>query len=47
MKSLRAALEDGGANQLDKQLAVELEEQFADKIVTAAVVHLQDWVSPK
>ena len=30
----------------DKQLAVEPEEKFVPKNATAAVVHLQDWVSP-
>ena len=37
----------GGANRPDKQLAVEPEEKFVPKNATAAVVHLQDWASPK
>ena len=37
----------GGGNRPDKQLAVEPEEKFVPKNATAAVVHLQDWVSPK
>ena len=37
----------GGANQPDKQLAVEHEEKFVPKNATAAVVHLQDWGLPK
>ena len=36
-----------GANRPDKQLEVEPEEKFAAKNATAAVVHLQDWASPK
>ena len=31
----------------DKQLEVEPEEKFVPKNATAAVVHLQDWASPK
>ena len=37
----------GGANRPDKQLEVEPEEKFVPKNATAAVVHLQDWTSPK
>ena len=35
------------ANRPDKQLEVEPEEKFVTKNATAAVVHLQDWASPK
>ena len=37
----------GGAYRPDKQLEVETEEKFVAKNATAAVVHLQDWASPK
>ena len=37
----------GDVNRPDRQLEVEPEEKFADKKATAAVVHLQDWASPK
>ena len=51
IKSERAALEDVSGevliDQTSMQLKVEPEEKFVPKNATAAVVHFQDWASPK